>query len=157
MACIQRNSEQTKNNFIFFGGIIPGGTNPRTENFMIPFQYLPFINNILTDETGALNGSLHFINETQINNISISIATNFPSPYNISVIVGIIIGTGDILKVSKQSPIYTTSLTLPEGQLYANQVFNNVNLVVPANSWMFVFNSLNEPQFSEIFLNVSFG
>jgi hypothetical protein len=156
MACIQSNTGQTQNSVVFFGAIVP--SDPGSINFMSPFNYLSFSDFPIKD-TNALYVSLLLMNGIQINKISISIAVSSSISVKIPINFGIIIGTGDVLKVSKQSPTYKTSLTLPANQTYTTQEFNNVNIEAPANSWMFVSYSFESLPSSppNIFLNVGFG
>jgi hypothetical protein len=159
MACIQSNTGQTQNSVVFFGAIIPVPSGPGSINFMSPFNYLSFFD-FPIDDANALYVSLLLMNGIQINKISISIAVSSSFSVKIPINFGIIIGTGDVLKVSKQSPTYKTSLTFPANQTYTTQEFNNVNIEAPANSWMFVIYSFNESlpsSESNIFLNVGFG
>jgi hypothetical protein len=156
MACIQPNTGQMKNNVVYFGRSV-SSPQQNTIYFMIPFRYEDF-GSPPKDETEAMNEALRSTDETQINNISISITADHTVSADIPTTFGIIIGTGDVLKVSNQSPTYRTSLTLPANKTYVTQVFNNVNLEIPANSWIFVFFSFDNKMSEEhIYINVSFG
>jgi hypothetical protein len=149
----------------FFGVVVPGGTEANTKIFMFPYNYFIITSFLSTyqfkNEFDAMFFVLFSTDEIQINKLSISMASFINEGIELTISFGIIIGTGDILSISKQQPSYTTFLTLPANKKYVNQEFNNINIIIPANSSIFVFCSPNvkipSAKDSAIIINVSFG